>query len=300
MNNTTKNQIVDAFFTSDDMKEYLKTQNLSDADIFDIIAGSLTCLDCKLEWLKRAFPQEENDRTISYRNKAIEDLEVAIDELNLKTGEIFTLTENWYDEDILSEKKSGFKPYTRLSSVLKYINSETIEVLKDLGAHEELLDTCSWYTLDKWALNEGGAEYENVYTYYLVGSAVVYFRNNRVHLSENFFRGVTELNLPIPFMQGDIVSVDCKPFYPEFPALILTVGDNSDCCSVQGMKMDRNGTWEVGALKHNSFIDSFQIPMVSPLYSLSKNTKKISENMDLIPRIAIELKYESARGGDKQ
>lgn len=36
--NMIKDRIVDAFFRSDDMKEYLKNQNLSDADVFDIIS----------------------------------------------------------------------------------------------------------------------------------------------------------------------------------------------------------------------------------------------------------------------
>ena len=294
--NMIKDRIVDAFFRSDDMKEYLKNQNLSDADVFDIISGSLTCLDCKLLWLKRAFPKGIKDRIdFINQNKAIENLEIAINELELKSGEIFTLTENWYDEEIRDEKKTGIKPYTRLKDALEYINNETMEALKYFEKYEDHFDACCWYTLDKWILNEDGMEYKNTYTYYLVGSAVVYFRNNMASYRENLFMGTTELNLPIPLKQGDIVNIDCRPFYPEFPALILTVGDNSDCCSVQGMKLGTNGQWEIGALKHNSFIDNYPIPTVSPLYNLSINTKKLSDDMDLISRIAIELKYESAR-----
>ena len=289
-------RIIDTFIQSEEMREYLKLRELPPWSLFEIIAGSLTCLDYKLKWVKELYESDEYHPKIKdYYDKAIVSPKSAISEIELKPNEFFALNENWYDEDILDEKSgSGTEIFASFEKAAEYIyNDMTCD-----GEESELcmnqLENCCWYTLEKWKLDEEKQEYVNTYTYYLVGTAVVYYRHNIGRLREDrWFNPATELNLPIPFRQGDIVSIDSRPFHPVFPALILAVGDNNDCCCVQGLKIDTSGRWKVGALKHDTFIRDYAYPMVSPLYRLKKNTEKLSDEYDPLIRIAQELKYEN-------
>ena len=46
-----KNDIIDNFMISKEMKDYLHAVDLSDRNLFEIMAGSLESLEVKLEWI---------------------------------------------------------------------------------------------------------------------------------------------------------------------------------------------------------------------------------------------------------
>ena len=56
-------------------------------------------------------------------------------------------------------------------------------------------------------------------------------------------------NIPIPFHAGDIVTLDCRPFAPVSHTVILKIGDNRDCCCLQSLYREDNGTWDTEAVK---------------------------------------------------
>ena len=103
------------------------------------------------------------------------------------------------------------------------------------------------------------------------------------------------LNLPIPCCAGDIVRVDCRPFQPEHPAVLLEVGGNTDCCCVQALCRGGNGTWTLGALKHGSLFSDRDC-FLSPLYRLEAYPKSLPESDCLLQSIQDFIAGDEKRG----
>ena len=74
------------------------------------------------------------------------------------------------------------------------------------------------------------------------------------------------LNVPVPFKPGDIITYDGFPFGPKGHILIVEVGDNRDCCCLQGLSLDTDGKWIMGAVKHGS-AQHYYFPRISPLFT---------------------------------
>ena len=160
----------------------------------------------------------------------------ALDALKLKPGEILCKREHWFDEDIMEEKYGEGVLFQTMEAAADYMQRELEYELdgEELNADEYM----GWTELDKWVPGENG-RMEKPYTFYLIFDAVVYFTENRLlHNDLSWFPesrfyagGDLDLNLPIPFQPGDIVSLDCRPFAPMKPVVLLEVDD--DCCGVQ-------------------------------------------------------------------
>ena len=205
-------------------------------------------------------------------NKVINDYKEAIDNLSVKTGELFTVSAPFYDEEIKEIKySSSVQPCTDYEKVLEYIewNSE----FEELDGY-----SCCWYQIEKWIHDEGG-KYIKTYIYqYVLGVGICWFtsceeskygiccpRNNTKYSSQ-----CIHLNLPTPFKPGDIVRIDCRPFAPPVNALLVYSGPDWDCCSLLALFKSADGEYRSGAVKHadmwwsNSGIDL----SVSPLYRI--------------------------------
>lgn len=78
------------------------------------------------------------------------------------------------------------------------------------------------------------------------------------------------LYLPVPFAAGDVITIDCRPFVPFKHGVIVSIGDNHDCCCVQCLYAKSDGTLDVGALKHSHVFDDGVTPYISPLYGAQK------------------------------
>ena len=186
--------------------------------------------------------------------------ERALNELKLKTGEIFALHECWYDDDTLEEKREFSELFTTYEAAIKNLK----EWIKDEEWDE---NTLCWTMLEKWVSTDNG-EMENTYTYYLINDEIVYFeREDNLHDFCGYVNSMS-LNLPIPFKVGDIVTLNSIPFAPPKQAVLLEV-ENVDCCGVQILYRLNNGFWETGALKHG-YGWGRGFPMLSALYRLSK------------------------------
>lgn len=252
-----KDKIIDACGFSEAMNEYLKAQEISDYKLTCIIAGSLLRLEEKMRLYKLI--DDDDDYFFSAR-QFFDETEKAIAELNLKSGEIFTMRECWYDEDILDEKWEFSEPFTTFDAAMKH--------LKELIADEEWDEnTLCWTMLEKWVPNDDGTM-ENTYTYYLIKDKVVYFERGRYGDTFDGYVSSMSLNLPIPFEVGDVVVLNCLPFAPVKVALLTEV-ENCDCCGVQMLYHDTDGEWKTGALKHGHGWGSYY-PLLSPLYRLKK------------------------------
>ena len=264
-NNNVQDKIIDRCIQSEEMRNYLKKQELSVFTLTDIIAGSPLNLRKKLELYDLI---GDNGYTNSFRQET----EKALAELTLDEGDVLCLEEWWYDNDILGEKASFTGPFTTLHAALGYIKeSFTDEEWDD--------DEACWSILEKWVPGNEHGKMDNTYTYYLIKDEVVYFTSDdNINNSFSGFHGYVDsmnLSLPIPFKPGDIVLLDSLPFVPIRLAILLEV-NNSDCCGVQILYRHGDGLWRTGALKHGAgWKDTW--PMLSSLYRLSLYQNELNE-----------------------
>lgn len=264
-NNNVQDKIIDRCIQSEEMRNYLKKQELSVFTLTDIIAGSPLYLRKKLELYDLI---GDNGYTNSFRQET----EKALAELTLDEGDVLCLEEWWYDNDILGEKASFTGPFTTLHAALGYIKeSFTDEEWDD--------DEACWSILEKWVPGNEHGKMDNTYTYYLIKDEVVYFTSDdNINNSFSGFHGYVDsmnLSLPIPFKPGDIVILDSLPFVPIRLAILLEV-NNSDCCGVQILYRHGDGLWRTGALKHGAgWKDTW--PMLSSLYRLSLCQAELNE-----------------------
>ena len=264
-NNNVQDKIIDRCIQSEEMRNYLKKQELSVFTLTDIIAGSPLYLRKKLELYDLI---GDNGYTNSFRQET----EKALAELTLDEGDVLCLEEWWYDNDILGEKASFTGPFTTLHAALGYIKeSFTDEEWDD--------DEACWSILEKWVPGNEHGKMDNTYTYYLIKDEVVYFTSDdNINNSFSGFHGYVDsmnLSLPIPFKPGDIVILDSLPFVPMRLAIFLEV-NNSDCCGVQILYRHGDGLWRTGALKHGAgWKDTW--PMLSSLYRLSLYQNELNE-----------------------
>lgn len=264
-NNNVQDKIIDRCIQSEEMRNYLKKQELSVFTLTDIIAGSPLNLRKKLELYDLI---GDNGYTNSFRQET----EKALAELTLDEGDVLCLEEWWYDNDILGEKASFTGPFTTLHAALGYIKeSFTDEEWDDYEA--------CWSILEKWVPGNEHGKMDNTYTYYLIKDEVVYFTSDgNINNSFSGFHGYVDsmnLSLPIPFKPGDIVILDSLPFVPIRLAILLEV-NNSDCCGVQILYRHGDGLWRTGALKHGAgWKDTW--PMLSSLYRLSLYQNELNE-----------------------
>lgn len=264
-NNNVQDKIIDRCIQSEEMRNYLKKQELSVFTLTDIIAGSPLYLRKKLELYDLI---GDNGYTNSFRQET----EKALAELTLDEGDVLCLEEWWYDNDILGEKASFTGPFTALHAALGYIKESFTDEEWDDG------EAC-WSILEKWVPGNEHGKMDNTYTYYLIKDEVVYFTSDdNINNSFSGFHGYVDsmnLSLPIPFKPGDIVILDSLPFVPIRLAILLEV-NNSDCCGVQILYRHGDGLWRTGALKHGAgWKDTW--PMLSSLYRLSLYQNELNE-----------------------
>jgi hypothetical protein len=266
-NNNVQDKIIDRCIQSEEMRNYLKKQELSVFTLTDIITGSPLYLRKKLELYDLI---GDNGYTDSFRQET----EKALAELTLDEGEVLCLEEWWYDYDNLDEKAGFTGPFTTSHAALRFI--------RDLITEEEWDDDeecCCWSVLEKWVPGEEYGKMDNTYTYYLIEDEVVYFRfYDKKYNGISGFDGYIDsmnLSLPIPFKPGDIVILDSLPFVPVRPAILLEV-NNNDCCGVQILYRHGDGLWRTGALKHGAGWNNTW-PMLSSLYRLSLYQNELNE-----------------------
>ena len=280
MDEATYHRLLDTFLPSEEMRAYLKTQPmLPEMTIRQLIAGSPVPLEEKAKWVWGT-DKEMVERSLS--------------ELTARPGELFTLVDAWYDEDIREAKYRFNAPFLHFDQVLSHIRAELAEEVGDIGDWRD----SQWYEVQKWTPN-GNGELVGVCTYWLLGDQVTYFKwkdwLKECRADTPFNSCCPEPNLPVPFRPGEILTINCRPFAPVKHALLLEVGDNRDCCCLQALCRDeKTGCWITGAVKHSSlFSGPYVHPLYTPVYRLTRFTGDLPLKEQLL------LKVQRAMGGDE-
>ena len=185
----------------------------------------------------------------------------------------------------------GIMPFLNYNNVFKYINDDKIVEKDD---QDFVYDDLYYYKLEKYKRRDENDVLSNFNRYscrlisdmyldceyYIVNNKIVYYLEydyTRIEKTSyphprfvytSYIYDSVDLNLPIPFKAGDIVTCNLKPFSNQKNMIVLSVGDNCDCCSVQVAFIDQYGKLCAGALKHSDMRQNQIFPCISPLYSL--------------------------------
>lgn len=249
-------EILTEFMPSPEMRSYLAGKALNEWALEAIIAGAPAALD-----IKARFAGGEDRQAIRR----------ALDELELRSGDIFTLNTAWYDEDLQGQKSAFVGAYCSLEQLVRAIREEDMDEPDSDRPYTigDATEWCCWYQADKWAPADG--RLERTYTYIFLGEKPVWFRAWKT--DGDYFRKQSDLNVPTPFHVGDIVTIDCRPFAPPLHGLLLEEGDRSDCCLPSVLCFD-GARWGTFALKHgvwhtNWIGEQDERPPLSALYRLA-------------------------------
>ena len=300
-----KSDVLRAFLPSDAMRRHLAGVSLTKKQISGLICGAPVLFpdrpseSLSLRERSAAGPAEQRMVEASFSYQA-EQIKLALEELGTSAEAVFLLIEAWHDEELDDRKISAGTPFFNADDALEYIRYDMD------SAGDDYSNLC-WYELQKWKPStdpvSGKASYVHGYTYYFLKDRACFFEKLEetqepymfLPESRRFSADGQHLNLPIPFCAGDIVRVDCRPFRPERPAVLLEVGDNADCCCVQALCRGQNGTWTLGALKHGSLFSDRDC-FLSPLYRLEAFPKPLPESDCLLQSIQDFIAGDEKRG----
>ena len=281
------NGYLDRCMSSKIMQEYLKDQNLMVWQALDIIEGSPVSVDIKLEELKKiqeSIKGTKNTKDLLLVENSIKRVKLAISLLHYEG--IFTLEQAFFNYNSKEPDYDLEKVCESFDKVKKFIQSETVTYPPDICE-------CRWYNIKKWIKNKRG-DYIETCVYHMVDDEILYIdifdtkpvldiidmesvENPLLHFSG-------DLQIPVPFKAGDLLEVDGYPYGPKFRMIILEVGDNEDCCCVQGLARNSENRWESGAVKHG-FVSFGYYPKVSSLYSARMFNGELGEDEQILYKV---------------
>ena len=257
-------KIIKRYIESKQMRDYLVSivDDLQKWQIIDLICGARADLKDKYESLSELSEletDEEREDEISACNAA-KTAKKLLDELTIKQGEVLLNMEYGYDDEKAEEKIWGAAPHLSVKSVMKYVKEEYEEL-----DEQEKQDATYWYRLEKYA-PANNDELDWLYLYTASPNGEMWFARDLKNCEDRSFDDSQDLNLPVPFEIGDIITIDCRPFAPVKHGVILEKGDNWDCCCVQCAWISAEGKIKIGALKHCTLFDDKSFIRLSPLY----------------------------------
>ena len=286
-------EAINKFMESTQMKNYLvkNIDILQKWQIIDLICGARASLKDKYEMLKK-ISEKETDEGKDERNpvtSAANNAKSALEELKINPGEVFLTMEYGYDYEIKDKKIYGAAPHFSLDSVMKYINEEYAELEED-----EKKDAVYWYGLEKYIPGVVD-ELDMPYEYTIAPDGEIWFTDN-AYFPHRDFASSQDLNLPVPFETGDIITIDCRPFAPLKHAVIVKTGDNWGCCTVQCMWVDNDGNIDRGALKHSSVFDDKYFIQIPPLYRAEVYDGELPEKEACLKEISSHVYRNEEKG----
>ena len=276
-------EAINKFMESKQMKEYLVgiVDELQGWQIVELICGARKDLKDKYEMLKKLSEKEtEEEKAERYSATfAMRNAITALEGLEVKHGEVLLNMEYGYDCDIEDEKIYGASPHFSLESVMKYVNEEYSYLDEN-----EKENATYWYRLEKYIPGVID-DLDLPYDYTIAPNGEIWFTDN-VNFEHRDFASSQNLSLPVPFEIGDIIKIDCRPFAPLKHAVIVEIGDNWGCCTVQCLWINNDGKVKRGALKHTSLFDDKSFIEVSPLYRAERFDGELTENEACLKEIS--------------
>lgn len=277
-----KQEIIN-LFESDPIKNHIDSNydSLYVSTKADIIKGARIDIRKKLELLKLLYENvnTKNNFEIDKLKSDINEFKRATEHFDGIFGDVYILGEYGFDEDIKDEKLYGYSPYTSFYKALRHIKSDP----EDDDPSDESISPTYWHTIEKYSPDDNGEMHGQIRWYVSADGTVTGF--------DGIGRTV-DINIPLPFCEGDIVIMDSSPSFPPRVGIVLETDSNqNECCKPQILYRNKFGKFNSNALKHATvFMDYYGFPFFSPLYRLKKFDGALSGNEKIFSDVSEKLK----------
>ena len=126
--------------------------------------------------------------------------------------------------------------------------------------------------------------------------------DRKPEIYDTAFQGEGMEFIPVPYRQGDILYIDCRPFLDPTYCLIYYVGDDRECCSVRCLYPQCGDIIGEGALKHGHFYSSIlsdsNANFISPLFRAELCNGILPEKYLFMEEIRIQLLHNDSLSGE--
>lgn len=261
--------IINELFASRDMRKYLieNAFDFSEQAICDLIYSA------PIDYMRKAELLTKFTWTIKSCITQANSINKILQDIKLNERELFILCS--YCNENNSEVQFETFPFYSYEKALEYINSEE---------YDDDHTTC-WHRLEKWIPDNNGNLTETI-SYEIIHGKLCY----HPYQEPSYF-------VPTPFKAGDIIAVDCRPFYPVKHLVVIEAGDNRDCCYPSAIYLNADGTLASGAVKHNHIFGGASVSCPIPaLYSAELFTGTLPENEAILTKISHWINGIEARG----
>lgn len=291
--------VIRELFSSEDMQEYLckNSGELTKWQRIDMIEAAPIPIQRKMEIFNALTEQENLDDEIDEVNRD-ESIEEEVKEEILKMVRERSYSNNANTIRLALEALHDVSTGVFLLKVYMRVDEESDEVevydTLPVSSYEKAIAYMEgnyikeevpyfWGNLTKWEPDVDG-NLKETWQYTIVDGQIIFFANKQYELWE-ICKQDESLNLPVPFQMGDIIEVECMPFAGKHHALILSIGDNEDCCCVRELHVTEKETLAEGALKHGGIFSPNEFDATSPLYSAKRYNGKLSGKDEVLTRI---------------
>ena len=272
------------------MRDYLKKDELSNAELVWLICGAPVPVDEKIRALKEILNDckyADEDYIKDTCAKAIYDMCDAMYQMDSEGDSILTLEDCWYDEDIKEHKRD-------LAGVFQDYYS-AIEYESDKESDERDCDN-TWWELKIWK-DEGEQDFDQKYTYYCKNGDIWWIHKEewppqKLRGRSFPYLDSSRLCLSVPYKPGDILNINTWPFVPSQPA-VLTSDLEWDLLCILIRNVD--GYWQYGNIRSGILGRSiYQEDWISPFYNIRKWNDQSHDDMKVLSAVSEWI------GGDKE
>lgn len=301
--------IIREVFAYKDMQDYLceHVDELTEWQIVNIVRRAFIPLTRKLEMFEALAVYEDiesvdkkiADARVSehpYDEMLIKEnsyyyqaqfIKEALEHLDIKDKSDGLLLLIEYQECDGIEQRVGELPFYSYEKLLAYVK-EYMEV----ETLDELHKKRYWCRIEKYEETSDG-DLEEVFDYCMFDETVVYCSGDEFCMSNCY----EDLNVPVPFKQGDVIACDGGPTCEDTVAVIIRTGDNIDCCSLVALCKRDGNILEHTPVKHSSmFYDTDTAIFVPPLFSIRCINDELSDEDVALKRIGEFVNGDEDRG----
>ena len=275
-----RDKYIEEFILSDEMIAFLKQTNHSVDKEADIIYHAPASLKRKKIALSELLDEVKQEGV----QELIDDCEIYLRAIN--EAERLIYAEGVFSIEISKYDAEKGDPDYEFDGLFNNFD-DLVQYMKKNLEDYEVADDDPWFCQAiKWINDENGKLVEAC-TYWLVRGEV-WFVEVEDYILDDYRLGVygmVNLNLPVPFKAGNIVEVDLYPFADKRIIEILEIGDNHDCCCLQAISKNIDGTWTIGAVKHGH-IGMDILPCVSLLYTMKTYTGELPSDFKVLESIS--------------
>lgn len=183
-------------------------------------------------------------------------------------------------------------PVISYQGALRYIYDNYLADFYFILERYKVIDTKCW------------KDYE--YTLDSRGEALYFKRikreDRKSEIYDTAFQGEGLEFIPVPYRQGDILYIDCRPFLDPTYSLIYYVGDDRECCSVRCLYPQCGDMIGEGVLKHGHFYSSIlsdsSANYISPLFRAELYNGILPKEYQFMEEIRIQLFRNEGLSGE--